>query len=332
MRITPAFSTRGSPATHFAEVFFAAGPHAIGATGDNSYDVLFGRNWMLVVDVDDGYLHAYQEQSGGTWLEVTADLPPVFASPAPSGSRRWSFCFDQSARIIVAFEDAGTVKVTRWDAASGSYVQNISFAGADPCVVMDASWSYFVPDSDVLVFALSPDRRRLVARVQREVFAIEHELWDFGAPVILDRVTALPYKYQVLVSDASGVPLPSVLLSDLYPVGLALGVNVTAELASGELRQAAWDYYPPVAVEVGAELTGGALQQPVVIYQPPLPVGVTALLVAGALDETVVRYQPPLPVGVGAALAGGVLADIGVQHNPPLGLQVTAQLVGGALE
>jgi len=249
MTMRPVISRRAN--TFFAELFLAPGPQAIGATGDNSFAALFGRSWALEWREEDGRLHLHQMSATevGVWSEVVAGLPPVFAAPAPVGSRRWSLAFDQAARVVLAYEDdLGVVRVTRWDTSSNSYVQNVSFSGHDPMVWIDAqvadlslspeesvqqALSYgwrtvfeWTPtgqwinnplvDSDVLIFYLSADRTQLRVRVQRQLYQQEHMLWDFEQPVILDRVVALFGKYQALVSGADGEPLANVLISEAY--------------------------------------------------------------------------------------------------------------------
>lgn len=332
-RFRPVVSDRVPSGTHFAELFLAPGPQAIGATGDNSYEALHGRSWLLVWDRDDGYLHLFQEQPGGAWLEVVADLPPVFASPAPVGSRRWSLAFDQSARVILAYEDElGVVRVTRWDAGAGQYVQNVSFSGADPCLAMDASWSFAVPGSDVLLFYLSSDRARVMCRVQRDVYGTEYELHDFGAPVILDRVIALPYKYQVLVSDSTGAPLPEMLISALYPVAVPVGAHLSAEFTEGVYRQVAYPYAAPVSVQLTPEFVGGALMEPVVTYAPSVGVTLTPEFVEGAYFAPIVKYQPSLGVQLSPTFASGELAELGVPYAPTIGVELTPAFIGGAYE
>lgn len=262
-------SRRSPSGTHFAELFLAPGPEVIGQTGDNSYAAMFGRNWLLVWDRDTGFLHAFQETSG-EWLEVTEELPPVFDAGAPVGSRRWSLAFDQAARVILAYEDAdGVVRVTRWDPSVNQYVQNVSFAGVDPCVVIDAAWALDIPQSDVLLFYLSPDRTRVLCRVQRDLYAVEHEIWDCETPVILDRVIATPLRYQVLVSDVTGTPLPEMLLSALYPY---LAFDHMAATATGpsageyELVVLTYDLDEDIAVTATGP-SGGAYADPVINYE-----------------------------------------------------------------
>lgn len=284
-RFRPTISDRLPSGTHFAELYLSPGPERIGVTGDNSYQTMYGYDWLLVWDRDDGLLHLWQER-GGAWAEVVEDLPPVFASPAPVGSRRWSLAFDQAARVTLAYEDAtGVVRVTRWEPSSNSYVQNVTFSGCDPCVVIDASWSFSIPGSDVLLFYLSTDRTKVMCRVQRDIYAVEYEVWDYGAPVILDRVLALPYRYQVLAADATGVPLPDVLVSAWYPVeasdrlarpqfdspaavSFELGVQVL-DLGSESLATMAFAspvdgiYAEPVTVvDLGQEGVGGSFLSP----------------------------------------------------------------------
>lgn len=284
-RFRPTISDRVPSGTHFAELYLSPGPEHIGVTGDNRYQTMYGYDWLLVWDRDDGLLHLYQERDGA-WHEVLDDLPPVFGVPVPEGSRRWSFTFDQSARAVTAYEDAdGIIRATRWDPAQNQYIQNVSFPGFDPCVVIDASWSFSVPGSDVLLFHLSPDRQRVLCRVQRDVYATEYLIWDFETPVILDRVLALPYRYQVLAADATGVPLPDVLVSAWYPVeasdrlarpqfdspaavSFELGVQVL-DLGSESLATMAFAspvdgiYAEPVTVvDLGQEGVGGSFLSP----------------------------------------------------------------------
>jgi hypothetical protein len=213
---------RGDLPTRYAEAFLALGPLSIGVTGDNKLVDLIGREWLLILD-EDRMLSLYRQLSVGEWQLVTELLPPAFASPLPEGVRRVSFCFDQSARVIFAYEVDSVVYLTRWDPGAGAYVQNVTVPGVDPCVVFDATWSYDVTVSDVLLFYLDAgSRSTLQCRVQRDLYAVEYELHDYGQPVVLDRVVRLPMRYEVLASDAMGDPLENAgervaLISDLYP-------------------------------------------------------------------------------------------------------------------
>lgn len=300
----------------------APGPEVIGQTGDNSYGAMFGRNWLLVWDRDTGFLHAFQE-AGGEWLEVTEELPPVFDAGAPVGSRRWSLAFDQAARVILAYEDAeGVVRVTRWDASLNEYVQNVTFAGVDPCVVMDAAWSLDIPQSDVLLFYLSPDRTRVLCRVQRDVYAVEHEIWDYGQPVILDRVIATPLRYQVLVSDATGTSLPEMLLSDLYPYAATETVTAAGALtATGAYSPVVLSFagIDPVVVAASGPASG-AYSVPVldVLLGDDTVTAFAAGPASGAYADPLLEPAlPPQLVEVSASAPDSGAYTLVVLHAPP---------------
>lgn len=260
----PRVTERTPSSTWFAELATAPGPQVIGETGDNSFAVLFGREWLLEWSAEDDHLRLYQESatSPGTWERITSPLPPIFDDPLPATSRRVTFAFDQSARIILAIEDQGIVKVTRWDSGSQSYVQNVTFAGVDPQLLMDAtvadpagfpedvraaalaglrvlfewlpdgSWrESAIPDSDVVLFYLTTDRMGVRARAQRQLYETIHELHAYDVPVILDRAMPLPGAYQLLVSEGAGAPSENALVSDPYIGEFLLAPAATDELA-----------------------------------------------------------------------------------------------------
>lgn len=261
----PRVSRRMPSKTWFAELAMAPGPQDIGVTGDNSYQALFGREWLLEWSVEDGMLRLYQESltHPGEWERVTSPLPPVFDSPLPATARRVSFAFDQSARMIVAYEDEGVVKVTRWDASTNQYVQNVSFAGVDPYLVMDATWARYIPGSDVLLFYLSTDRLRVMCRVQREAYAAEHELQAYEAPVILDRAHRLAWRYQVLLADAAGEPLDHALISSQYPVRTVVSLDGDGRVVDALYEQVAEALEHTVSVEGDAYVAAGDYAAPI---------------------------------------------------------------------
>lgn len=306
---------------------WSPGPPAIGDTGDNSPGHMMGTTWLLQVCPDGSWV-LYREDRGR--LEVVPfDDPP---DPVTATARHVSLCFDQSARVVLAWEDQGIIKVRRWDPGLNEYIENVSFAGVDPVVVFDAEWRYRVPDSDVLLFYLSADRERVMCRVQRDVYGTEREVWDYGAPVILDRVVALPYRYQVLVSDSTGAPLPSALVSELYPVALATGVRLAPEFLAGEYRQVAFTYERSIGVELGPEFVAGALTLPVTTYSPLVGVELLPEFVAGALEEPITRYEPLVGVELTPEFVTSELADIGVPYAPSLGVELEPEFIGGTYE
>lgn len=259
--LNPKRSTRGD-GYEFFEVALAPGPQTIATTGDNSYDTLFGREWLLVLDADTNELHLYQEDADtdGIWERVTDALPGVlFDSPLPSDARHITLQFDQSARVVVAYETGGIIELTRWDAFEATYKQNVSFAGHDPSLLMDAmladpegfsdeqkaaidngirllfEWlpdgqyrENAIGDSDVVLFYLTEDRTGVRARAQRQTYGTVHTIHDAASAWILDRAIALFGKYQLLVSDSSGAPLDNMLISNAY-IGDVLLVPTDSE-------------------------------------------------------------------------------------------------------
>lgn len=330
----PRVSERVPSETWFAELATAPGPQVIGVTGDNSFDTLFGREWLLEWSVEDDHLRLYQESvtHPGEWQRVTSPLPPVFDSPLPASARRVSFAFDQSARMIVAYEDEGVIKVTRWDQSLGQYVQNVSFAGVDPCLAMDATWVGRIPDSDVLLFYLSSDRTKVLCRVQRETYGVEHELHAYDAPVILDRATPLAYRYQLLLAGASGEPLDHALVSSLYPLAARAELRVAGAFVSGTLEDIVTEYQSQFGVRLAGEFTAGALTLPVVKVEPFISVSVAGAFVAGELEDVVTKYQPQLDARLAGEFISGELADIGTRVERTLALGLAGEFVGGAYE
>jgi len=155
---------------------------------------------------------------------------------------------------VVAYEYQGQVYVRQWDPVGQQYVMRGPWPGVDPVLLWDFEVGYFLPDSDVILLHLSPDRSTLVYRVQRELYATAHEVPLLG-PSYLDQVLALPYQFEALGAlasdpDATGV----VLRSDPYPVYVEDSAGVAVLTAP-----TAWDYIPIVVVkDLGTEGVGTA--------------------------------------------------------------------------
>jgi hypothetical protein len=220
-RFVPKREGRGTGDYEFFELSLAQGPTAIGVTGQNRLIDFIGTAWLLLLDLDM-QLRLFRQGAVGEWTEVTTLLPPVFDAPLPAGARRVSFAFDQSARVVVAYEYDGLIYLTRWNAETSAYVQNVAFAGVDPVVIFDAVWSFDIPDSDVLLFYLTTDRTQILCRVQRELYSIARSIHDYGEPTVLDRVVRVPVRYEVLASDEAGEPYTDgvqrmALISEPYP-------------------------------------------------------------------------------------------------------------------
>lgn len=263
---TPVINERTPSRTHYAEIFLSPGPDAIGATGQNRLQDFIGQEWVLLLDEETRELQLWR--LNGTWYRVPAPGHPLIDGVAPEGARRFTLCFDQAARPTVAYELDGIIRVTRWDPTMQQYISNVSFPGHDPALQLDAVWSGDIPDSDVLLFYLTPDRTGVRARVQRELYLVGNVIWDYDAPVILDRVVPAPIRYQVLVSRADGRALPDVLVSDPYPYAAE-----DALAASGVGPQAGvytWVVIPYEAdhalTATGAGPSGGSYDEPIINY------------------------------------------------------------------
>jgi hypothetical protein len=237
----------------------------MGVTGDNSFRTLLGYLWMAVLDRSQGF-RLFQAQVPGegpwalddprgpnvaVWIEV--EVPPL---PHPAREvRHLAVCFDQAARHVVAYEYQGQVFVRQWDPVAGAYTMRGPFPGVDPVLLWDYEVGYFLPDSDVLLFHLSPDRTQVIMRVQRELYANPRVVQALPGPAYLDQVLALPYQFEALGAFASDPDATeAVLRSDPYPVYVgdsAGGATLTAPTA--------WDYIPVVVVhDLGTESAGTA--------------------------------------------------------------------------
>ena len=254
---------------YFPEVRYSRGPRAMGETGDNSFRTLLGYLWMAVLDRAKG-LRLFQAQVPGegpwalddprgadvaVWIEV--EVPPL---PHPAREvRHLAFCFDQAARHVVAYEYQGQVYVRQWDPVAGAYTMRGPFPGVDPVLLWDYEVGYFLGDSDVLLFHLSPDRTQVIMRVQRERYANPRVVQALPGPAYLDQVLALPYQGELLGSlDADPETTSLVLRTDLYPVYLS-------DVAASPVVNAPvdWDYIPIVVVkDLGTEVAASATMNP----------------------------------------------------------------------
>lgn len=250
--------------TYAPELRLAPGPRSMGDTGDGSYATLYGYAWAGLLDRVERRFRLFQAQVPGegpwplhdsrgaevaVWVEV--EVPPL---PHPVEEiRHLALAFDQAARHVVAYEREGEVWVRQWDPLTQSFVQRGPFPGVDPVLIQDATVGYYPPDSDVLLFHLSPDRTSLVMRVQRELYATPHVIQTFDRPVVLDQAVALPYQIELLGSFLDALEATGYALrSEIYPVRVedALGPVSLSAPTTG-------DYIPVVVVQnLGAEDLG----------------------------------------------------------------------------
>ena len=336
MKFKPQISKRGSK-HYFAEVALARGPREMAVTGAGSFGELFGYAWMALLDRGERRLRLFQARDAGApwaigtpasaleWVEI-----PVPALPHGTKElRHLSLAFDQAARHVVAYERAGEIWVRQWDPRAGQYVMRGPWPGVDPVLVMDAVAGFHVPDSDVLLFHLSPDRRNVVMRAQRELFAESHVVESYTEDALLDQAVSLPYQFELLgslKSDPTGAGL--VLRSDLYPIRAAddLGA-VTASPPTGAI------YFPVVIVQgldsddlgaVTASPPTGAIYYPAVVVDtldtgdlgtaaasPPSAAVYYPVVIARALHVDDLGTATASPPSSAAYMVAVVMLDLG---------------------
>lgn len=231
--------------TYRAEVAQALGPLTIGQPLSGRYQDLHATPWRLEWHEDSG-LHLYRQQ-GDTWVE---HLP---ATPLPAlldGCRHISLAFDQAARHVLAWEDAGQVWVRQWDPATQAYVMRGPWPGCDPLLLMDTTVQYEVSISDTTLLYLSADRAHVLARHQRDQYATAVTLLSGLTRAVLDQVTAHPYRWQLL-GESNAQRL--VVHSGLYDVT----VRTHLSGAAGAVQGGAYVYS---RLQESATLTAGAVQ------------------------------------------------------------------------
>lgn len=303
--------------TYAPELRLAPGPRSMGDTGDGSYATLYGYAWAAVLDRAERRFRLFQAQVPGegpwplndprgpgaaVWVEV--EVPPL---PHPVEEiAHMGVAFDQAARHVVVYERQGEVWIRQWDPVIQQFVMRGPFPGHDPVVLNDAVVGYFPPDSDVLVWHLTPDRKTLVQRVQRQLYATAQVLQTFQEPVALDQAVALPYQIELLGSLVSALDATGyVLRSGLYPVYLNSALGQAALVPPSE------GAYIPVVITQGgvADLLGTATLSapttgayiPIVIVQD---LGVDALGQAQLAAPTAGAYVPVVLVSVGMDTLG----------------------------
>ena len=267
------------------EVRLAKGPIAIGEPGNGTYAELYSKDYLAFLDETTSRLRLFVS-TGTEWQEVDDTLFPQPPHPVDE-IRHIGVCFDQAARLVLAYERDEEVFVYQWDPATQTYIVRGPFPGVDPVLIHDAAIGFYPPDSDVLLFHLSVDRRNVYMRVQRELYDPPRLVASFEEPVILDQAVALPYVGELVGSlvrnpEATGFAI----LTDVYPIYLsdqAGSVSVSppgdwvlipvvivydAGTDSEAVRASVappvnWDFIPIVVVlDVGTEIAASASVSP----------------------------------------------------------------------
>ena len=370
----PCIKSRGSHPTYYPEFHMFPGPQELGVTGDNSFHTLFARTWAFLMCDDDrwfllqwiGSAHLIAEglQSPGWKViqEPLLDLPGLGCG----AQRRFTAAFDQSARLVVAYEEAGSIHVTRWDTVTQAYLQNVSFEGADPSLLMDAAvtdplgypphaqqalsdgvpvlfewlpepaWrENAIPDSDVALFYLTPDRLGVRARAQRDLYAVEYGLHDYSVQVLLDYAVALPGRYQLLLSDAVGAKLEEMLISADYVGGhivnprdrAALDVLVNVEPAAH--AQDIWHHAEINPLPVTASVETTRYQRQVYPYSVTDALDVTSIASEARYQETTIVRDEREPLNFTASVEDAFYDQLVSAHAASEAIDVTASVESG---
>jgi len=256
----------GFPNQEF-ELRLTKGPVAIGQPGDGSYTELYSKDYLVFLD-ETGRLRVYVSTGAG-WQPVPDELYPQPPHPGDQ-IRHIGACFDQAARLVLAYEFNQQVYVYQWNPITRQYVARGPFPGVDPVLIQDATIGFYPPDSDALLLHLSTERTRLITRVQRELYNTPREVAVFPRPVLLDQVSALPFYGQAVGSYVDSPKSTGFAVrTDTYPVYLF-------ETAASPVVNAPvdWDYIPIVVTrDVGVEpAASGDMSPPIEWEYIPLVV------------------------------------------------------------
>ena len=232
---------------HNLEITLAPGPFQEGVTGGATYKELYGYAWLLLLDRDTGALKLYQAKEGGQPWPLGNDptnaqwvyWATVSIIHDTSEIKHISLAFDQAARPMIAYERQEAVWVRQWNPVTQQYDYRGPFSGFDPVVVCDASVTYVVPGSDVVLFYLDTDHKSLLARLQRDNFAVTYSVHTFDEAMYLDQAILYPFRLFLVGSRTSFPWMTDYVLSALYPV-------FVQEQGIGSMVGASALYLPPI--------------------------------------------------------------------------------------
>jgi len=339
----PPLENTGFPNREF-ELRLTKGPLSIGQPGEGTYAELYSRDYLVFLD-ETGRLRVYVS-TGSAWVPVDEALYPQPPHPGDQ-IRHIGACFDQAARLVLAYEFNQQVYVYQWNQVNQQYTTRGPFPGVDPVIIQDATIGFYPPDSDALLLHLSTDRTRLIMRVQRELYNTEHEVAVLPRPALLDQVSAFPFYGQVVGSyvdspDNTGFvvrtdtyPFPPVYLYEqageasmtaptqwmLIPIVIIRDVGMELAASGNVSPPATWEYISLVVTKSWDEVAGSSTASPPVAWDY-IPIVVTKNLsteVAGSSSVAApTAWNYPLVVVVkdaGTEVAGSVSVGAPAQWN-----------------
>jgi len=318
----PQISRRGKH--YFAEVALARGPWEIAVTGAGSFDELFGYAWVALLDRGERRLRLFQAHNAGApwaiggsasdleWIEV----PVPALSHDTKELRHLGLAFDQAARHVVTYERSGEIWVRQWDPGAGQYVMRGPWPGVDPVLINDAEVNFYVPDSDVLLFHLSVDRRSLVMRAQREEYATEHAVSFLGVEAFLDQAVASSLRIQ-LAGSMADAPTASGLgaRSQLYPLRPKVSLRLAGEWAGGVYTEVARAFAHGLGLILAPTWAGGTYLDVQGKAYSTARLALAPSWVGGIYKEVVIELGPiPARLALTPEWAGGVYAKIATAY------------------
>lgn len=286
--------------TYFRELFIFRGGVEIGNPQTGGVLEEYSSYYAIHVQEQDLSIH-YWQKVNGVWGEIDPDLLPDLTT-AQAGDRRFGAALDQNQRIIVSFERAGSIKVTRWNGSA--YVQDVSFTGINPAIFAEGLAARYIPGSDVVIFYQKvDDMSKIYTRLSSENFTIEREHIDYSEDIILDKVIYNrndPYRFQILIADANGEKFYldddgenlQGLRSELYPVRTYQTINSTIDLAEFISKQVVYQYFPEQNLDILIGLNKYELDSLVYQYFPEQLFNASVDFDAYYHDSKVYIYNP----------------------------------------
>lgn len=297
------------------------GPVEIGIepVGDRSfiYGQRFSRVYLLEYR-EGGDKLLFRREQDGSWTHVTEGIPVLLDGKAQT------HCFDQASRLVYALEVGNEIKVTRFDIPTQQYIQNVSFVGKNPCLLMDALAMRRIANSDVVLFYQKQgEEEKIFYRRQAESYANENLLLEHTEPILLERAHEKLYRYALIAADQYGNKILDDerimgFVSDLYPIRLFLneidaGIDVFIELEEVVKKYIANLPTINAAIDVLVELK--SLVRKYIFNMPTIAGGLDVELLFKTILE---RYTMNLPTIAGSLDVDLEFKEIAVQYAPTL--------------
>lgn len=310
--------------TYFRELFIFRGGVEIGNPQTGGVLEEYSSYYAIHVQEQDLSIH-YWQKVNGVWGEIDPDLLPDLTT-AQVGDRRFGAALDQNQRIIVSFERAGSIKVTRWNGSA--YVQDVSFTGINPAIFAEGLAARYIPGSDVVIFyQKTDDMSKIYTRLSSENFTIEREHIDYSEDIILDKVIYNrndPYRFQILIADANGEKFYldddgenlQGLRSQLYPVRTYQTLDAGMDIDVYKSKVVVYQYSPYTPYVADMQLDLYELDTLVYIYNPESAYSGAMTFDEFFVDPTVYIYNPYTPLDVSMLLDEYVLAEIAYAYYP----------------